>query len=69
MVSVCLSVCLPYFSCVVWPNARARGRVTGDDANGPGHLNVHGPDVRELQQEDARVRDGSGRVPRHRGEA
>lgn len=42
---------------------------TGYDADGAGHLDVHGPDVRELEKEDARVRDGAGGVSRHGGEA
>ena len=48
---------------------RGRRRITGDDADGPRHLDVHGPHVRDLQHEDACVRDGSGSVSRHRGEA
>lgn len=48
----------------------SRGWVgTGDDANGSRHLDVHGSYLRDLQQKDARVRDGVGGVPRHGREA
>lgn len=43
--------------------------MTGHNADGERHLDVHGPNVRELQQEDARVRDGASGIQGRRGAA